>query len=111
LRKRLSARGFNATKCSAPTSTTPEDISTEPIDEHSPSADLGLVLGKHAGSSLAGSYKSTECLAAWYATPQGDPTFKARVRDTIEGFQAGDSPEAVARQIVRLHAAARASGC
>ena len=89
----------------------PEAISTEPIEEHIPSPDLGLVLGKHAGSSVAGSYKSAERLEEWYASPLGDPAFKARVRDAIEGFQAGDSPEAVAREITRLHSAARASGC
>jgi hypothetical protein len=89
----------------------PEDISTQPIEEHSPTPDLGLVLGKHAGSSVAGSHRSTERLERWYASPLGDPGFKAQVRETIEGFQVGGSPDAVAREIARLHASARASGC
>lgn len=89
----------------------PDDITTETIEEHSPSPGLGLVLGKHAGSSLAGSYKSTERLEEWYASPLGDLTFKARVRATIDGVEVGGSPKELAREIARVHAAVRASGC
>jgi hypothetical protein len=86
---------------------TPEDVNTQPITEYTPSPGLGRDLGKHAGSALAGSYKSGARLAEWYASAEGGLAFKQHVRATIEGFQAPESPADLARAIASSHAAAR----
>jgi hypothetical protein len=89
----------------------PDEIVTQPITEHEPSPRLGHDLGKHAGSARGGSYKSTARLEAWFASREGAPDFKLRVRQALDSIPADLRPADLAGAIAAAHGDARNRGC